>query len=131
MPPCIDLITDGGSENKGALENFVTMSHDHIKKLVAQTDISFSNSMIEAVNKRLKYDYLFTRDFLDFEETEKFLRFAIDEYNNKPHGSLYGLTPKEVFEGMIPDKDMFTERINQEAKKRKIINLNQDCFRCR
>ena len=131
MPPYIELITDGGSENKGEVDSFVALTQDNMKKLVAQSDIWFSNSMVEAVNKQIKYDYLFTRDFLDFEETENFLSFAIDEYNNKPHGSLFGLTPKEVFEGMIPDKNMFAEQIKQEAKKRKYINLNQDCFRCR
>jgi putative transposase len=68
----------------------------------------FSNSMVEAVNKRMKYDFLFTTKLLNIEQTTQYLVYAVEQYNNKPHSSLFGLTPHEVFTGAIPDKDMFT-----------------------
>jgi len=53
---------------------------------------------------------------------------AVDKYNNKPHKALYGLTPIEVFNRRLPDKDMFKPTMNLAAQKRKFINLNQDCL---
>ena len=129
-PPYIELITDGGSENKGAVEDFVNKPGSNIQKLIAQSDIIFSNSMVEAVNKRIKYDYLFTTNLLDIGQVKKYLLWAVDQYNNKPHSALYGLTPSEVFSGMLPDKNRFKPAMKQAAKKRKEINLNQQCLNC-
>ncbi|HJZ38754.1 MAG TPA: hypothetical protein VJ203_00145 [Bacteroidales bacterium] len=50
--------------------------------------------------------------------------------NNKPHSSLYGLTPHEVYNGAIPDKDMFRHAIRHAVSKRKEINLKQECLNC-
>ena len=63
--------------------------------------------MIEAINKRLKYDYLFTLELQSFEQTHEYLEKSVNDYNNKPQLAFYGLTPKEVFEGKMPDKDIF------------------------
>ena len=84
------------------------MKNQEIKlnRLVAQKDIRFSNSMIEAVNKRMKYDFLFRTQLLDFEHTKRFLETAVEQYNNRPHTALFGLTPYEVFNGAIPDKTL-------------------------
>ena len=128
--PVIDLITDGGSENKGAVDVFLNRPQSNIQNLVAQTDIIYSNSMVEAVNKRIKYDFLFTVNLLDIQQTIQYLAWAVKQYNNKPHSALYGLTPKEVFNGMLPDKDMFKTAIKIAAEKRKSININQQCLNC-
>lgn len=53
----IDFIVDGGSENKAEVDSLIQNSN--INKIIAQKDIVFSNSMVEAVNKRIKYDFLF------------------------------------------------------------------------
>jgi transposase InsO family protein len=130
IPPYIDLITDDGSENKGKVNDFVNADNSNIRKLIAQLDIIFSNSMIEAVNKRMKYDYLFTIDLADYEQTLKYLKWAIEQYNNKPHSALFGLTPTEVYRGKIPDKRMFANDIAEAAIQRKEHNLNQNCNNC-
>lgn len=130
--PCVDLITDGGIENKGKAEKFINRHDINLNKQIAQLDIRFSNSMVEAVNKRMKYDFLFTRNLLNIEQVRQFLKFAVREYNQKPHSSLYGLTPEEAFSGFIPDKDMFKDAIDHARKKRKVINLKQECiFNCK
>jgi len=128
--PYIDLVCDGGSENKGMVDDFVNGQAGNIKKLIAQTDIVFSNSMIEAVNKRMKYDFLFTANLQNIEQTMQYLACAVEQYNNKPHSTLYGLTPTEVFNGSLPDKYMFKQAIRQAASKRKMINLDQQCLNC-
>lgn len=126
----MSIITDDGSENKGKVNDFVNADNSNIRKLIAQLDIIFSNSMVESVNKRMKYDYLFTTELLNYEQTVKYLCWAIEQYNNKPHSALFGLTPAEVYGGKIPDKRMFADDIAEAAKQRKEHNLNQNCDNC-
>ena len=104
----IQLMCDNGSENAGALNLFLEQPHVNIEKLVAQVDVTFSNSMAEAANKSLKYNNLFTRKLQSFEETLRYLPQAIDELNNRFHYSLYGLTPNEVLHGAVPDKSFLS-----------------------
>lgn len=130
VKPEINLITDGGSENKGLVDEFINKQQTNIQKLIAQTDIVFSNSMVEAVNKRIKYDFLYHTKLWSIEHVIQFLNKAIEQYNNKPHSALHGLTPYEVFNGAIPDKNMFKPAIKQAAQKRKSINLKQECLNC-
>ena len=128
--PHIDLVCDGGSENNGMVDIFVNSHNSNIRKLVAQTDIIFSNSMVEAVNKKMKYDFLFTTNLLNIEQTVQYLAYAVEQYNNKPHSSLFGLTPTEVLNGALPDKDMFKPAVRQAAQKRIMINMQQKCLNC-
>lgn len=113
----VDLIVDDGSENKAEVDTYI--ENVNIRKLIAQKDILFSNSMVEAVNKSIKYDFFFNKELIDFEHTKSYLRTVVEEYNNKPYHPLKGLTPKEVFEGKMPDKDMFKNKI-VEAKRQRI-----------
>ena len=83
--------------------------------------------MIEAINKRLKYDYLFTVELQSFEQTHKYLEKSVNDYNNKPQLALYGLTPKEVFEGKTPDKDMFKQEIIISKALRRKTNQTNLC----
>ena len=71
--------------------------------------------MVEAVNKRMKYDFLFRNQLLDIEHTQRFLENAVEQYNNRPHYALHGFTPLEVFNGAKPDKYFFKPQM-EEAK---------------
>lgn len=122
------MICDGGSENKGLVDKFIDEKDSNIRKLVALTDIRFSNSMVEAVNKRMKYDFLFRTKLQNYEQTKRYLNYSVKQYNNKPHSALYGLTPMEVFNGTLPDKNMFKPAMKYAVKKRKEINLK--CLNC-
>ena len=104
-----------------------------IKKLIAQQDIVFSNSMIEAANKQLKYRYLFTQQLANLDETIKYLGISIPEFNDiRPYGALKGLTPDEVYyKGMIPGKSPFDERLKHAAVERYANNLINLCPSCR
>jgi len=121
---------DDGIENKGFVCSAIENNEIKMKRLVAQKDIHFSNSMIEAVNKRIKYDFLFRTELIDFEHTERFLKTAVEQYNNRPHSALFGLTPKEVFYGAIPDKNLFKEQKNQAKLLRKVENKTLSCPNC-
>ena len=110
----IEFMVDDGSENKAEVDTFINTAK--INKVIAQKDTIFSNSIacpelvsgIEAVNKRIIYDFLFPGELQNFEQTVKQLEKAVKEYNNKPYQPLFDLTPNEVFNGSIPDKHMVT-----------------------
>jgi len=131
LRPVVDLIVDGGPENKGSLDTYLNMPQVHIQNHIAQKDIVFSNSMVEAVNKQMKYGYLFTQDLPDYKQTVHFLNtFAVDDYNRKPHYALYGLTPTEVFDGRQPDKAALHKKIADAGRQRLQNNAGFDCEDC-
>ncbi len=100
----VQLVVDDGPENNGCVNDSMSVPGIQLKKLIAQLDIQQSNSMIEAANKRMKYDYLFTKELLDFQATKTYLSSAIKSFNNKPLDVLSPYTPLEVLHGDVPDK---------------------------
>ncbi|MDH5382444.1 MAG: integrase core domain-containing protein, partial [Cyclobacteriaceae bacterium] len=92
----VELIVDGGPENNNRTVDRFIEGCD-IKKSVALKDIVFSNSMVEAANKLLKYRYLFPKDVMDGMQLRNVLEKSIHDFIEvRPHGKLGGLTPSEV-----------------------------------
>ncbi len=129
----VDLIVDGGSENNNStVEGFISVSQISIHKLVALRDVHFSNSIVEAVNKVVKYSYLFPKKLPDGASLERAVGEAILDYNDlRPHGSLDGLTPSEAYNG-IDKKSMRTrEKLNMAQKARIEYNRQSRCQKCK
>jgi putative transposase len=108
----VHLIVDGGSENNNYIvdEYISTVS---IKKLIAQKDIIFSNSLVESVNKIIKYRSLFLHNIPDINALKKHLDEFIPVYNDiRPHVSLNGLTPNEVLTGFDPNNSEHLKSVN-------------------
>lgn len=118
------LITDGGMENKGKVEEWLHKPGMLWQKLVAQLDIVQSNSMVEAANKILKYRFLYTTPVADTAALTSILERAVNSYNNMPNAQLHGLTPNEAIAGARPDKYHFRTQIAIAQKRR--ITENQD-----
>jgi hypothetical protein len=108
------ILSDDGTEN-GKLK-------EALEHKIAQKDITFSNSMVEAVFKHLKYFYLYPITPANFTEFLRSLERAIEDYNHKPHGALFGLTPLECFEGELVDRKRYAAEITNAAKERLLIN---------
>ncbi|EQA78896.1 hypothetical protein LEP1GSC193_2851 [Leptospira alstonii serovar Pingchang str. 80-412] len=126
----IRLLCDDGSENQGEVNGFLDQSNLFIEKLIAQVDISYSNSMIEAVNKKMKYEFLFPKNPVSFEEVIDTLKDAVPQYNSRPSGVLFGFSPDQVLNGEVPDKHRFVEKIKEAAAKRPKINKQGLCDPC-
>ncbi len=127
----IELIVDGGPENNNyKVDDFLEDINGNIKKLVAQKDIIFSNSIIESVNKTLKYRYLFHHHIPDFKSTVKHLEKAIPEYNNRPHYAHKGLTPGEVLKGIELNKKQIKKHFNKAYIRRIDENRKVRCKNC-
>lgn len=126
------LLCDGGSENAGEVDLFLAGANISIQRIVAWVDVWFSNSMIEAVNKRIKYEFLFRilRHLHSLGDVERAIAAAVAEYNARPLGVLFGSTPVEVLAGEIPDKDRFKPQILAAKLARPVINRAQLCGKC-
>jgi putative transposase len=70
------LITDAGIENENEDMDSFTLANGIIK-LVAQKDIHSSNSLIEAINKMLKYTNLYTKPIQNTEELTNAVKVPI------------------------------------------------------
>jgi transposase InsO family protein len=128
----LQLLTDDGSENEGHVTEFLARPGLRIQKLVAQVDIIFSNSMIEAVNKILKYQHLFPKrsQIYSFEDLERALAANIECYNHRPLPALYGLRPFEVLNGLRPDPARFAPQMAAARAARLLANRNAVCPAC-
>ncbi len=121
------LITDGGMENKGALDAMLSRPGMLWKRLTAQLDIIQSNGMIEAANKILKYRYLYPRTISGMLDLEHEIEEAVIDFNAMPNGQLYGFTPNEVLSGAIPSNKRYKEQIHLATYKRIQENRTFNC----
>jgi hypothetical protein len=83
--------------------------------------------MIEAANKQLKYRFLYHHHIPDYDALVKYVAQSIEDYNNRPHYALHGLTPLEVLHGRIPNPHAFTSQIQIAKATRLTENKKIKC----
>ncbi|MBX7059959.1 MAG: DDE-type integrase/transposase/recombinase [Leptospirales bacterium] len=127
----VDLIVDDGSENKGELAELTDSAPDRVRRLVAQKDITFSNSMAEAIHRMLKGQYIQGRVFTTLAGLQEAIDDAVKDYNSRCHGSLHGTRPLQAFHGEIPDRGRFSARIVAARALRIEENQKFDCRACK
>ena len=67
--------------------------------------------------------YIYTREFVSFEDFRKYMEWAISDYNTKrPHSSLDYMTPDE-FESAILNDDFRKKWIEKEIGRYKHVEL--------
>lgn len=122
------LMTDDGSENFGEALDFIRKAENPtIQHIIAQQDVEFSNSMIEAANKNLKYRFLYHQHIPGYEELCKYVQQAVEDYNNRPHAVLNGLTPLEVLNGKTIDKADLQKEMLLAKAQRMTENKKETC----
>lgn len=128
----VKLIVDGGPENNNIhIDGFIKKSEINIEKLVALRDINYSNSMIEAMNKILKYRYIFPEKPKDLKHLKRILRYFINDFNTqRPHGVLNGLTPLEALHGVQMPKNHKSHLLKMAKEERFRYNKENRCVRC-
>jgi len=129
----VQLIVDGGSENNNSVvDEYIGSPGISIKKIIAQQDILFSNSMVEAVNKIVKYRSLFLDNIPNIHALQKHMEKFVPVYNDvRPHCSLKGLTPSEVLAGLRPDNPEHLKSVNlRREKTEKVLKQEIKCTVC-
>lgn len=129
----ISFVTDAGIENVNSTVNdFLLTTNKGIKHLIAQKDIPFSNSKIEAFNKIIKHQFLLPKNIENRKQLEAILKNDILTYNTiRPQLSLQGNTPAETFAGKPMVMNTYKKHFNEQRITRMIQNQQNRCKNCR
>ncbi len=125
------LLADGGVENfNGAVDELVETGL--LNRVLAQTEITFSNSMIESWWRVLKHQWLFLNTLDSVKTVETLVGFYVKEHNCRlPHSAFDGQTPDEMYFGKGGDIPGKLEASRQKARKERIeTNRKRTCRAC-
>ncbi len=103
-----------------------------LKRVLAQTEIAFSNSMIEAWWRSLKHGWLFLNPLDSVTKVRHLVEFYVGEHNSKlPHSAFHGQTPDEIYFGtgaLVPDQ---LAAARQDSRRLRLeVNRAQSCSVC-
>jgi putative transposase len=130
--PKLRLLVDGGGENKGESVNSLEQQGD-FRKEVAQFEIIYSNSIVEAVFRSLKHNYLFHKDVTTFSALARHVDIWFKDHNEKiPHTAFNGETPLERFNRSWNKENEVRIIISHQAATKLRIKENQkvSCSQC-
>lgn len=129
-PESVQLLSDGGSENINTTVSNFTNSN-HIKHLIAQKDVVFSNSMIEAINKIIKHQFLHPKEIPDGKQLETVFDQSVFIYNTiRPQMSLQGNTPIQTYGGKPIDFSVYSKNFHTQKAIRIQQNTKSKCTKC-
>jgi len=128
----ITLLTDGGSENVNAtVSEYLNSTEVDIRHLIAQVDIKFSNSMVEAVNKVMKHQFLLPKQISSLKQLKTAVKQDVELYNEvRPQSILRGNTPRETHSGIPNDFSRFTNGFQSQKQIRLAENQKSLCNSC-
>jgi len=129
QPPT--LLADGGVENYNKSVDAVVES-GLLKRVLAQTEISFSNSMIEAWWRGLKHQWLFLHQLDSLAKVRGLVGFYVAEHNERvPHSAFKGQTPDEAYFGRGAEIPAQLEEARQAARAARLEeNRTRRCAAC-
>lgn len=92
-----NLLVDGGVENfNSAVDELIDSGI--LKRVLAQTEISYSNSLIESWWRTIKNQWLYLNTLDSVNAVESLVEFYVAEHNTHlPHSAFRGQTPDEIY----------------------------------
>ena len=125
------LYADSGVENvNGAVDSILFTAC--LDRILAQVEVAFSNSLIEAYWRSVKHQWLFLNTLDSVARVRAMVEFHVNEHNTKmPHPAFSGQTPDEMFFGTgakVPE-ELALARGNARAA-RMAANRAMSCERC-
>jgi hypothetical protein len=126
-----DVFMDGGSENvNGTVDRVVDLGP--FRRVLAQIDVSYSNSLIEAWWRSLRHQWLYLNALDSLATVRTLVGWYVHEHNAVlPHAAFQGQTPDEMYFGRgahIPDQ--LTRRRLKARQQRLERNREAACSRC-
>jgi len=93
------VVADSGSENvHGAVDDL--LDDEELTRVLAQVEVTFSNSMIEAFWRSLKHSWLYLHSLDSFAVLRRLTEFYVKAHNEvMPHAAFEGQTPDEMYFG--------------------------------
>ena len=125
------VLADAGVENVNAQVDAL-ISTGALRRMLALTELKFSNSMIEAWWRALKHQWLFLHSLDSVTTVHRLVAFYVDEHNRVlPHSAFGGQTPDEMYFGtgdaMPAD---LTSRAAAARRARVTANRSASCATC-
>lgn len=125
------VLADAGVENVNAQVDALIDS-GVLRRLLAFTELKFSNSMIEAWWRSLKHQWLFLHSLDSLATIRRLVAFYVHEYNTVlPHSACRGQTPDEMYFGTgdAVAADL-TSRTAAARRARVEANRSASCEKC-
>ena len=125
------MLADAGVENVNAQVDAL-LATGVLRRLLAMTELKFSNSMIEAWWRSLKHHWLFLHALDSVATVRRLVAFYVDEHNRVlPHSAFRGQTPDEMYFGTgdaIPAE--LASRADAARRARLQANRSVTCETC-
>ena len=123
---------DSGVENTNSAVSALVESGT-LRRILAQVDVLFSNSMIEAWWRMLKHQWLYLNELDSVETVQKLVAFYVEQHNSHvPHSAFKGLqTPDEMYfskGAAVPEQLQAARVVARQARCES--NLAQRCSAC-
>ena len=121
------VLVDGGVENfNHAVDELVDSGL--LKRLLARTEITFSNSLIESWWRVLKHQLLYLNTLDTVSAIENVVAFYVNEHNRHlPHSAFGGQTPDEMCFGTGGHIPKQLEAARQAARKSRLEANRKTC----
>jgi transposase InsO family protein len=93
------VVVDSGSENvNGEVDEL--LRDEELTRVLAQVEVTFSNSMIEAFWRSLKHSWIYLHTLDSFTALGRLIEFYVSAHNQvMPHAAFGGQTPDEMYFG--------------------------------
>jgi transposase InsO family protein len=125
------LMVDGGVENFNARVDEL-IAGGLLRRVLAQTEVSFSNSLIEAFWRTMKHQWLFLNTLDSVAAVRRHVTFYVAAHNSEiPHAAFRGQTPDEMYFGKgadLPDKLAAAKK--EALAARLAANRGASCASC-
>src|SRR5471030_1122294 len=125
------VVADSGVENvNGDVDALLGLGR--LRHVLAQVEVTFSNSMVEAWWRSLKHNWLFLNHLDTLATVERLIAFYVQQHNAViPHSAFHGQTPDEMYFGTgttIPEHLTVARRLARDARLDK--NRSLHCRAC-
>ena len=91
------VVADSGIENVNTAVDAL-ISQGSLRRVLAQVEVTLSNSMIEAFWRSLRHRWLYLHSLDTLAELARLVAFYVQEHNSvMPHSAFFGQTPDEMY----------------------------------
>ena len=115
------MVADSGMENvNGSVD--ALLDAEGLRRVLAQVEMSFSNSMIEAFWRSLRHAWLYLHNLDNMATLRRLIAFYVRAHNETmPHAAFHGQTPDKMYFGngdaVVIDLAAARVRARQERMK--------------
>ena len=115
------VVADSGTENVNRNVDAL-LDREGLRRILAQVEVSFSNSMIEAFWRSLRHGWLYLHNLDNTATLRRLIEFYVRARNETvPHAAFNGQTPDEMYfgngDGVVIDLAAARVRARQERMK--------------